>query len=201
MAVTLARQGNRGSEAWPASKYGSIAATSKTSSSSSIGFGSRNIAGERGSRYPTQPPCALGRKVADALPPIMGPKIVGSIFSIPYSLRIRSSVHSIPIITGFTVDPDHRRVACPWSNGFADATTSWELVWHRRGRGRPDVGLVSLLVKIRTCVSAEVSIFFPHRPLVQDTGARRVGARRHNGLGTAGQQHAGPSPPLDPASS
>jgi hypothetical protein len=42
-----------------------------------------------------------------------GAKVVGSIFSIPYSLRMQSSVHSIPIITGFTVDPDHRRIALP----------------------------------------------------------------------------------------
>jgi hypothetical protein len=42
-----------------------------------------------------------------------GTKIIGSIFSIPYSLRIRSSVLSVPLITGFTVDPDHRRVAVP----------------------------------------------------------------------------------------
>jgi hypothetical protein len=42
-----------------------------------------------------------------------GTKVVGSIFSIPYSLRIQSSVLCVPQITGFTVDSDHRRVAVP----------------------------------------------------------------------------------------
>jgi len=42
-----------------------------------------------------------------------GTKIVGTIFSVPSTLRIRSSVRPIPLITGFTVDPDHRRVAWP----------------------------------------------------------------------------------------
>jgi hypothetical protein len=42
-----------------------------------------------------------------------GTKVVGSIFSVSSSLRIRSSVLSTPLITGFTVDPDHRRVAWP----------------------------------------------------------------------------------------
>jgi len=42
-----------------------------------------------------------------------GTKIVGSIFSIPCSLRIGSAVRTVPIITGFTVDPDHRRAAVP----------------------------------------------------------------------------------------
>jgi hypothetical protein len=42
-----------------------------------------------------------------------GTKIIGSILSIPYSLRIRSSVVPTGLITGFTVDPNHRRVAVP----------------------------------------------------------------------------------------
>jgi hypothetical protein len=42
-----------------------------------------------------------------------GTRIVGSIFSIPSSLRIGSSVLTVPIITGFTVDPEHRRIAVP----------------------------------------------------------------------------------------
>jgi hypothetical protein len=42
-----------------------------------------------------------------------GTKIVGSVFSIPYSLRVRSSVLPIAVITGFTADPDHRRIALP----------------------------------------------------------------------------------------
>ena len=42
-----------------------------------------------------------------------GTKIVGSIFSVPYSLRIRSSVVPTGLITGFTVDPNHRRIALP----------------------------------------------------------------------------------------
>jgi hypothetical protein len=42
-----------------------------------------------------------------------GRKVVGAIFSVPSTLRIRSSVLTVPLITGFTVDPDHRRVAWP----------------------------------------------------------------------------------------
>ena len=42
-----------------------------------------------------------------------GSKIVGSIFSIPYTLRVRSSVLKTGLITGFTVDPSHRRIALP----------------------------------------------------------------------------------------
>jgi hypothetical protein len=40
-----------------------------------------------------------------------GTKIVGSIFSIPHSLRIRSSVLPTALVTGLTVDPDHGRIA------------------------------------------------------------------------------------------
>jgi hypothetical protein len=42
-----------------------------------------------------------------------GTKIVGCIFSIPYRLRIDSTEHTIGLITGFTADPNHRRVALP----------------------------------------------------------------------------------------
>ena len=44
-------------------------------------------------------------------PPIIGTKIVGTIFSIPHSLRIRSSVLPTALITGLAVDPDHGRIA------------------------------------------------------------------------------------------
>jgi len=40
-----------------------------------------------------------------------GTKIVGTAFAVPYSVRVGPSVLSIPFITGFTVDPDHPRVA------------------------------------------------------------------------------------------
>jgi hypothetical protein len=40
-----------------------------------------------------------------------GAQLVGSVFSIPYSLRIGPSVHPIAVASGFTVDPDHPRVA------------------------------------------------------------------------------------------
>jgi hypothetical protein len=42
-----------------------------------------------------------------------GAKLVASVFSIPYSLRIGSAVHSIGLTSGFTVDPDHRRLSLP----------------------------------------------------------------------------------------
>jgi hypothetical protein len=42
-----------------------------------------------------------------------GTKLIGSTFSFPYSLRIGSSVLPSALISGFTVDPDHRRVALP----------------------------------------------------------------------------------------
>jgi hypothetical protein len=40
-----------------------------------------------------------------------GSKLVGSVFSIPYSLRIGSSIHPIGLASGFTVDPDHPGLA------------------------------------------------------------------------------------------
>jgi hypothetical protein len=40
-----------------------------------------------------------------------GSKLVGGVFSIPYSLRIGSSIHPIGLASGFTVDPDHPRLA------------------------------------------------------------------------------------------
>ncbi|MFY9698164.1 MAG: hypothetical protein WAK34_07535 [Rhodoplanes sp.] len=42
-----------------------------------------------------------------------GTDVVGCIFSLPYSLRTYSSVIPSALITGFTVDPNHRRVAVP----------------------------------------------------------------------------------------
>ena len=42
-----------------------------------------------------------------------GTKLVGSVFSVPHSLRIGSSVFPISLYTGFTVDPDRRRLALP----------------------------------------------------------------------------------------
>jgi hypothetical protein len=42
-----------------------------------------------------------------------GTKLVGSIASISQSLRIGSSVHSIALFTGFSVDANHRGVALP----------------------------------------------------------------------------------------
>jgi hypothetical protein len=42
-----------------------------------------------------------------------GTKLVGCLFSVPYSLRIGSSVHPIGLTFGLTVDPEHGRVALP----------------------------------------------------------------------------------------
>lgn len=42
-----------------------------------------------------------------------GTKLVASLFSVPHSLRIGSSVHPIGLTFGLTVDPDHRRLALP----------------------------------------------------------------------------------------
>jgi hypothetical protein len=42
-----------------------------------------------------------------------GTKLVGSLFSVPHSLRIGSSVHDIGLAFGLTVGPDHRRFALP----------------------------------------------------------------------------------------
>jgi hypothetical protein len=51
----------------------------------------------------------------DALCPVAyaGTRLVGSVFSLPQSLRVGSSVHRTAVYTGFTVDPDHRRLALP----------------------------------------------------------------------------------------
>jgi hypothetical protein len=42
-----------------------------------------------------------------------GTRLVGSVFSLPHSLRIGSSVLPIALYTGLTVDPDCRRLALP----------------------------------------------------------------------------------------
>src|SRR5712691_4568329 len=42
-----------------------------------------------------------------------GTKLVGSVFSVPHSLRVGGRVFPISLYTGFTVDPDHRRLALP----------------------------------------------------------------------------------------
>lgn len=40
-----------------------------------------------------------------------GSQLVGSVFSIPYSLRMGSAIHPIGLASGFTVDPEHPRLA------------------------------------------------------------------------------------------
>jgi hypothetical protein len=42
-----------------------------------------------------------------------GTSLVGSVFSLPHSLRIGSSVLPVALYTALTVDPDHRRLALP----------------------------------------------------------------------------------------
>jgi hypothetical protein len=42
-----------------------------------------------------------------------GTNLVGSVFSLPHSLRIGTSVLPIALYTALTVDPDHRRMALP----------------------------------------------------------------------------------------
>ena len=42
-----------------------------------------------------------------------GTNLVGSVFSLPHSLRIGSSVYPVALYTALTVDPDHRRLALP----------------------------------------------------------------------------------------
>jgi hypothetical protein len=42
-----------------------------------------------------------------------GNKLVGTVFSIPHTLRVAGSVVPVSLTTMFTVDPDHRRVALP----------------------------------------------------------------------------------------
>lgn len=42
-----------------------------------------------------------------------GTRLVGSIFSIPHSLRVGDRVFPIALYSGFTVDPEHRRMALP----------------------------------------------------------------------------------------
>jgi len=52
---------------------------------------------------------------AGALCPVAydGTTLVGSVFSVPHSLRVGGTVHPIALFTGFTVDAEHRRLALP----------------------------------------------------------------------------------------
>ena len=91
-----------------------------------------------------------------------GTKLVGSLFSVPHSLRIGSSVHDIGLTFGLTVDPDHRRFALPLVE---------RLHRHNAERGiaftlgtvaqRSDIALQSVLDKIRTSVSPEPDLSVP----------------------------------------
>ena len=42
-----------------------------------------------------------------------GTKLVGTVFSIPHALRIGDTVYPVAMCTGFTVAPEHRRLALP----------------------------------------------------------------------------------------
>lgn len=42
-----------------------------------------------------------------------GTKLVGTVFLVPHALRIREIVHPVVMCTGFTVAPEHRRLALP----------------------------------------------------------------------------------------
>ena len=62
---------------------------------------------------PNSPTLSFWAKGGGCLAAYHGTEVVGCIFSIPYSLRIGASVVPSALITGFTVDPNHRRVAMP----------------------------------------------------------------------------------------
>jgi hypothetical protein len=42
-----------------------------------------------------------------------GTKLVGTVFSVPHALRIGETVYPVAMCTGFTVAPEHRRLALP----------------------------------------------------------------------------------------
>jgi hypothetical protein len=62
---------------------------------------------------PDAPTMRSWAEVGKCLAAYHGSRVVGSIFSVPYPLRINSAEQSTALITGFTVDPKHVRVAWP----------------------------------------------------------------------------------------
>jgi len=83
-----------------------------------------------------------------------GSKLVGGVFSIPYSLRIGSAIHPIALASGFTVDPDYPRLALPLierlrrrdaergisfglSTVFRDAKTASHRFWSKYAQAFP----------------------------------------------------------------
>jgi hypothetical protein len=62
---------------------------------------------------PDAPTLSSWAKGGGCLTAYHGTEVVGCIFSLPYSVRTYSSVIPSALITGFTVDPNHRRVAVP----------------------------------------------------------------------------------------
>ena len=90
-----------------------IAAITRSSLDLEIVFGSPEYEGKTwvtvttraivsGSRYPKRRDCSAAYE---------GTKLVGSMFSVPHSLRVGSSAHAIRLTFGLTVDSDHRLCA------------------------------------------------------------------------------------------
>ena len=128
-----------------------------------------------------RPPCDPGRKVAAGLAAYQGTKIVGSIFSIPCSLRIGSAVRTVPIITGFAVDPDHRRAAVPLVERIRRLHAEREIAFGIGGFGgsRSSASRLQFLDEILARISAEISFLFQTGHWF-DTGPRRHGAGQHH---------------------
>ena len=129
-----------------------------------------------------------------------GTNLVGSVFSLPHSLRIGSSVYPVALYTALTVDPDHRRLALPMVE---------HLRRHSEERGiafaigmvpnDPSLDLLSLLDEIRANLSAEASLSLSRQLLGQVPAAARADTGGARDVAAAGRPRPGPAAAPDPA--
>ena len=180
-----------------------ITATSRTSPNSPVASGYRNTAGRRGWHCPMGPSSAgKGRRTAhDASPPMTERNSSAAPFpslipcaSAPPSFRARLSA-------GFTVDPDHRRVALP--------------LLQRLRRHHEDQGIgfsLGVVLSDPTSISCRFwtkyaetfpqnfRFLFPIGYWVKVLAPAKDGACRRQGLGADGQPRPRRAAQLDPAS-
>ncbi len=159
-------------------------------SNSGIGFGFRNTGENVGDGSGCGPIFRwLVGPQSGALCPVAyeGTKLVGSLFSVPHSLRVGSSVHDNWV--GLRA---HRRpgssAICVASHRTASSAQrrARNCIYARHGAQRSDIALQSVLDKIRTSVSPEPDLSVPGQLLGQGTGAGGTRAGGHQALGTNG---------------
>ena len=113
-----------------------------------------------------------------------GTKLVGTFFSIPHALRIGDTVYPVGMCTGFTVAPEHRRLALPLIERLRHAGEERGLafgigmVLDDPSRRLTAFGLSMLKPFPRTSALCSEAAIGPI------PGAARVRASRHRGLGT-----------------